>query len=60
MIEEYGDMFFDVVTTDGLYTNAPFVMFLHRLGKYLVSRVKNERTDLYKEIESLSELYTFR
>ena len=26
------------------------------LGKYLVSRVKNERTDVYKEIEALSEL----
>jgi len=55
MIKEYGDMFFDVFTTDGLFTNAPFVRFLHGLGKYLVSRVKNERTDLYKEIESLSE-----
>jgi hypothetical protein len=38
MIEEYGNAFFDVLTTDGLYTNAPFVRFLHRLGKYLVSR----------------------
>lgn len=56
MIEEYGNAFFDVLTTDGLYTNAPFVRFLYRLGKYLVSRVKNERTDLYKEIESLSSL----
>jgi hypothetical protein len=56
MIAEYGKAFFDVLTTDGLYTNAPFVRFLHRLGKYLVSRVKNERTDLYKEIESLSTL----
>lgn len=25
MIEEYGNAFFDVLTTDGLYTNAPFV-----------------------------------
>lgn len=56
MIEEYGDMFFDVLTTDSLFTNAPFVSFLHGLGKYLVSRVKNERTDLYKEIEILSTL----
>jgi hypothetical protein len=56
MIERYGKFFFDVITTDAAYTNAPFVRFLHILGKYLVSRVKNERTDLYKEIESLSEL----
>jgi hypothetical protein len=56
MIEEYGDMFFDVITTDGLYTNAPFVRFMDGLGKYLVSRVKNARTDLYKEIEILSTL----
>mgnify|MGYP007042450427 CR=1 FL=1 len=25
MIKEYGNSFFDVLTTDGLYTNAPFV-----------------------------------
>jgi len=56
MIERYGKFFFDVLTTDAAYTNAPFVRFLYELGKYLVSRVKNERTDLYKEIESLSEL----
>jgi len=56
MIKEYGKAFFEVLTTDAAYTNAPFVRFLHGLGKYLVSRVKNERTDLYKEIESLSEL----
>jgi Transposase DDE domain len=56
MIEAYGNIFFDVLTTDGLHTNAPFIRFLYSLGKYLVSRVKNERTDLYKEIESLSEL----
>jgi len=26
MIEKYGNAFFDLLTTDGLYTNAPFVM----------------------------------
>lgn len=56
MIKEYGDNFFDVFTTDSLFTNAPFVRFIHGLGKYIVSRVKNERTDLYKEIEILSTL----
>ncbi len=56
VIEKYGGMFFDVLTTDGLFTNGPFVRFIHSLGKYLVSRVKNERTELYKEIEILSTL----
>ena len=33
-----------------------FVIFVDGLGKYLVSRVKDERTNLYKEIEELSAL----
>ena len=56
MIDFYGDQFFCVITTDALYTNEPFVVFMNGLGKYLVSRVKDERTTLYKEIESLSAL----
>jgi len=32
------------------------VLFLDSLGKYLVSRVKDERTTLYKEIETLSQM----
>lgn len=31
-------------------------MFMDSLGKYLVSRVKDERTTMYKEIETLSGL----
>jgi len=56
MIDFYGNQFFSVITTDALYTNEPFVIFVDGLGKYLVSRVKNERTTLYKEIEALSSL----
>ncbi len=55
MIGLYGSQFFDVVTTDALYTNEPFVEFMNERNKYIVSRVKNERTNMYKEIESLSK-----
>ncbi len=56
MVDFYGNQFFNVITTDALYTNEPFVMFVNGLGKYLVSRVKDKRTTLYKEIEALSGL----
>jgi hypothetical protein len=56
MIDFYGNQFFSVIATDALYTNEPFVIFVDGLGKYLVSRVKDERTTLYKEIEALSAL----
>ncbi len=55
MISLYGTQFFDVTTTDALYTNEPFVIFMNDRKKYVVSRVKNERTHMYKEIESLSK-----
>jgi len=55
MIHLYGSQFFDVVTTDALYTNEPFVNFMNLRNKYVVSRVKNERTNMYKEIESISK-----
>ena len=56
MIDLYGNEFFCVITTDALYTNEPFVIFVDGPGKYLVSRVKDERTTLYQEIEALSAL----
>jgi len=55
MIDIYGKSFFDVLTTDALYTTNPFVTLVNALGKYLVSRVKREDTTLYQEIETLSE-----
>ena len=54
MIALYGNGFFDILTTDAYYSTKPFVLFLDSLGKYLVSRVKDARTTLYKEIETLS------
>ena len=56
MIALYGDGFFHILTTDAYYANKPFVLFLDSLGKYLVSRVKDARTTLYKEIETLSQM----
>ena len=56
MIALYGNGFFDILTTDALYTNEPFVTFVDSLNKYLVSRVKDERTTIYKEIQTLSAL----
>jgi hypothetical protein len=56
MLALYGNRLFDVATLDAYYTNEPYVVFMHELGKYVVSRVKNKRTDMYKEIESLSDM----
>jgi hypothetical protein len=54
MIALYGSGFFDILTTDSYYSTKPFVEFVDSLGKYLVSRVRDERTTLYKEIDELS------
>jgi hypothetical protein len=54
MTSLYGSRFFDILTTDAYYSTKPFVQFVDSLGKYLVSRVTNEVTTLYKEIETLS------
>ena len=56
MIGLYGNSFFDILTTDAYYSTKPFVLFLDSLGKYLVSRVTNEVTTLYKEIDALSQM----
>jgi len=56
MIALYGSGFFDLLTTDAYYSTKPFVEFVDSLGKYLVSRVRDERTTLYKEIETLSRM----
>ncbi|MFC1716526.1 hypothetical protein ACFL6S_22860, partial [Candidatus Poribacteria bacterium] len=42
--------------TDAYYANKPFVLFLDSLDKYLVGRVKDARTILYKEIDTLSQM----
>jgi hypothetical protein len=56
MIALYGNHFFDIFTTDAHYSNKPFVLFVDSLDKYLVSRVKDARTTLYKEIDTLSQM----
>ena len=45
----------DILTCDALYMNYPFARHCAQLGWYLVARVKNERTELYREIITLSE-----
>jgi hypothetical protein len=56
MIVQYGNRFFDILTTDSYYSTKPFVLFVDSLGKYLVSRVKREDTTLYQEIDVLSQM----
>lgn len=50
----YGVRFVDVFTTDALYMNQPFVIYLDDRGKHLIARVKDERTVLYQEILALA------
>jgi|TARA_Y100000310_G_C20619258_1_gene782363 hypothetical protein len=52
---EYGKPFIDILTCDALYMNYPFARHCAQLGWYLVARVKDERTELYREIITLSE-----
>ena len=54
----YGPRFVDVLTTDALYMNHPFVSYLHDRNKHLIARVKDERTTLYQEILALAKLTT--
>jgi hypothetical protein len=56
VIRLYGSQFVDVFTTDALYMNQPFVSHLSERGKYLIARVKDERTTLYQEILALAPL----
>jgi len=58
MIDLYGNGFFDILTADAYYSNKPFVLFVDSLGKYLVSRVTNEVTTLYKEFTTLYKEFT--
>lgn len=51
---QYGPRFITLLTLDALYMNQPFVREYKALGYEAVIRVKDERTDLYQEIEALS------
>lgn len=56
VVRQYGKRFIDIVTLDAIYMNKPFFQHCIALNLDAVARVKNERTQLYKEIESLCEL----
>lgn len=55
-VEQYGKRFIDIFTTDALYMNEPFVRHCIKHGCHIVARVKDERTTLYKEIETLASM----
>lgn len=50
----YGPRFFDVVTVDAWYTKTPFIRAVRRLGWGVVSVLKQERFDVYKESSTLA------
>ena len=55
VISQYGKRLIDILTCDALYMNYPFARHCKINGVYLVGRVKDERTTLYQEIQTLSE-----
>jgi len=50
----YGPRFFDVVTVDAWYTKTPFIRAVRRLGWGVVSVLKQERFDVYREASTLA------
>ncbi len=55
VVAEYGKEFIDILTCDALYMNYPFARHAFLIQLYLVARVKDERTTLYHEIDTLSQ-----
>jgi hypothetical protein len=53
--QHYGPDFITLLTLDALYMNQPFVRQCQACGYEAVIRVKNERTELYQEIQALSQ-----
>lgn len=51
----YGPRFFDVVTVDAWYATGPFIKAVQHLGWGLVSVLKQERYDIYKEATALTK-----
>jgi hypothetical protein len=49
----YGPRFFDAITVDAWYTNAPFVQAVRRLGWGVISVLKQERFTAYQEATAL-------
>lgn len=52
--ENYGPRFFDVVVVDAWYTNGPFLKAVVQMGWPVVSVLKQERYDIYKEALALT------
>ena len=50
----YGPRFFDAITVDAWYTNAPFVRAVRRLGWGIISVLKQERFTAYQEATTLA------
>lgn len=48
--------FFQIVTADALYAQAPFFHEIDAMGKYVVAVLKNEERELLKEVERLLPL----
>jgi len=53
--ENYGPRFFDVVVVDAWYTNGPFLKAVVQMGWPVVSVLKQERYDIYKEALALTK-----
>lgn len=53
--ENYGPRFFDVVIVDAWYTNGPFLKAVVQMGWPVVSVLKQERYDIYKEALALTQ-----
>jgi len=53
--ENYGPRFFDVVVVDAWYTNGPFLKAVVQMGWPVVSVLKQERYDIYKETLALTK-----
>lgn len=49
----YGPRFFDAITVDAWYTKGPFLAAVQKLGWGVVSVLKQERFDVYKEATAL-------
>lgn len=54
-VKRYGPRFITLLTLDALYMNQPFVRECKACHCEAVIRVKDERTHLYQEIETLSQ-----
>lgn len=50
----YGVRFFDAVTVDAWYTKGPFFLAVEKLGWGVISVLKQDRYEIYKEVTALA------